>query len=103
MVEKKSKKLSMRRQCELLELARSGVYRKVRAMSSKNLELMSQIDAQYMKTPYYGSPKMTVHLIQMGYVVNIKRIKRLMKFSQQKHDNLIDDKQKDCFDGTNKK
>ena len=41
--------------------------------------MMRLIDEQYMKTPYYGYPKMTTHLRRAGYLVNPKRIRRLMR------------------------
>ena len=44
-----------------------------------NLALMRLIDEQYLKTPFYGYPKMTKHLRQQGYWVNPKRISRLMR------------------------
>ncbi|NEP16399.1 MAG: IS3 family transposase [Leptolyngbya sp. SIO4C1] len=34
---------------------------------------------QYLKTPFYGSRRMTVHLQQLGYSVNRKRVQRLMR------------------------
>ena len=40
---------------------------------------MRLIDEQYLKTPFYGYPKMTKHLRQQGYWVNPKRISRLMR------------------------
>ena len=79
MVKRSHNKISLRRQCELLGIARSGYYRKMVPMSEENLEIMEKIDEQYMKTPYYGSPKMTVYLRVKGYEVNVKRIKRLMR------------------------
>ena len=39
---------------------------------------MRQIDAQYLVTPFYGWPKMTVALRKQGYAVNGKRMRRLM-------------------------
>lgn len=41
--------------------------------------MMRLIDEQYLKTPYYGYPKMTAHLRRSGYAVNPKRIRRLMR------------------------
>ena len=40
---------------------------------------MRLIDEQYLKTPFYGYPKMTAHLRRAGYEVNPKRIYRLMR------------------------
>ena len=79
MVNKNSKRLSVRKQCELLGISRSGVYYEPAQISEENLHYMNVIDEQYTKTPYYGSPKMTVFLRQQGYSVNIKRVKRLMR------------------------
>jgi len=43
-----------------------------------NLTLMRLIDEQYLKTPFYGYPKMTEYLKTQGYGINPKRINRLM-------------------------
>jgi putative transposase len=39
---------------------------------------MRLIDEQYLKTPFYGYPKMTECMRKQGYMVNPKRINRLM-------------------------
>lgn len=40
---------------------------------------MRRIDAQYLETPFYGWPKMTVVLRKQGYSINGKRVRRLMR------------------------
>jgi putative transposase len=40
---------------------------------------MAELDKQYLKTPFYGIRRMTVHLRSLGHVVNHKRVKRLMR------------------------
>ena len=40
---------------------------------------MRLIDEQYTQTPFYGWPKMTVYLQQLGYPINHKRVQRLMQ------------------------
>jgi len=40
---------------------------------------MKILDREYLKRPYYGAPRMTDRLREMGYVVNKKRIARLMQ------------------------
>ncbi len=40
---------------------------------------MGLIDRQYLRTPFYGSRKMTAWLRAWGYRVNRKRVQRLMK------------------------
>jgi putative transposase len=43
-----------------------------------NLELMKQIDKVYTARPFFGARKITNALRTQGYVVNHKRIERLM-------------------------
>jgi putative transposase len=43
------------------------------------LTLLQLLDQQYLKTPFYGSRRMTVILRQHGYEVNRKRVQRLMR------------------------
>jgi putative transposase len=40
---------------------------------------MRLIDAQYLKTPFYGWPKMTACLQRQGFAINHKRVQRLMQ------------------------
>jgi putative transposase len=47
--------------------------------SEENLALMRVIDELYTRTPFYGRPKLTEKLKQMGYQVNHKRVGRLMR------------------------
>lgn len=39
---------------------------------------MRLIDEQYLKTPFYGRRRMRAHLVRLGYLVNPKRVGRLM-------------------------
>ena len=71
--------LSLRRQCDLLGLHRSGVFYAPREESELNLELMRLIDEEFMRHPFLGSRKMTDYLCRRGYEVNRKRIRRLMR------------------------
>lgn len=79
MIEPGHPAISMRRQCELIDLNRSSLYYQPVHETAFNLKLMRLIDQQYLKTPYYGYPKMTAHLRRAGYMVNPKRIRRLMR------------------------
>lgn len=71
--------ISVRRQCALAGVARSSWYYQPRGESEENLLYMRLIDEQYLKTPFYGSPRMCWVLRQKGYNVNEKRVSRLMK------------------------
>lgn len=70
--------INISRQCELAGIPRSSYYYKHKPESPLNLELMRIIDEQYMKTPFYGIPRMTAYLRSKGYNVNHKRVERLM-------------------------
>ena len=71
--------VSVRRQCELLGLNRSGVYYRPRRDKAEDAELMRLLDEQYTRTPFYGYRRMTVWFQQSGMTVNGKRVRRLMK------------------------
>ena len=71
--------LSVRRQCELIGLNRGTYYYQPAKETPLNLTLMRLIDEQYMKTPFYGYPKMTEYLRSQDYWVNPKRTARLMR------------------------
>ena len=46
----------------LLEISRSSLYYQPPRASAQDLELMAPMDRQYLKTPFYGSRRMTVWL-----------------------------------------
>lgn len=96
MIKPKHKKISVRKQCDLLGLSRSSFYYQPRTASRKsknttaniikpireteeNLRIMGRIDALFMKHPFYGSRNMRAVLKREGYHVNRKRIQRLMR------------------------
>jgi putative transposase len=70
--------LSLVRQCQLLGINRSSIYYRSKVSNEDDLILMRLIDSQFLKTPFYGSRRMSFHLRQSGYVVNRKRVQRLM-------------------------
>jgi putative transposase len=78
LVETKNTHLSIYRQCELLGLNRSTYYLAPATESEANLRLMRLIDAQYLRTPFYGSRRMAASLRRRGEAVNRKRVQRLM-------------------------
>ena len=71
--------LSVRRQCELLALARSGVYRPKSATATDDLALMRRIDELHLKLPFYGSRRMMFELNKESPKVNRKHVQRLMR------------------------
>jgi putative transposase len=71
--------LSIRRQCVLLGVARSGVYRAPRPANDNDLALMRRIDELFVAWPFLGSRRMTALLRAEGHCVNRKRVQRLMR------------------------
>jgi putative transposase len=71
--------VSIVRQCDRLDLARSSYYYQGARESEENLQLMRLLDEQYTRTPFYGIGRMTAWLHTQGSVVNHKRVARLMR------------------------
>ena len=79
MLDSKHLGLSLKRQCDLLDINRSSIYYKPRPIRPGDLEMMKLIDEQYLKTPVYGTRSMRDYLNRQGYKVNRKRVQRLMR------------------------
>jgi putative transposase len=71
--------LSIRRQCRLLGLSRSGVYRPPAPAGDDDLTLMRRIDELFMAWPFLGSRRMARMLSCDSFAVNRKRVQRLMR------------------------
>ena len=72
-------KVSLRHQCELLDLCRSTYYYEPCPESEENLALMRRLDELHMKYPVYGSRKLTAVLRLEGREINRKRVVRLLR------------------------
>jgi len=70
---------SIRRQCRLAGVPRSGIYYEPVPETPENLLLMRLIDEQYMNHPEFGYPRMADWLRDEGHEVNHKRVARLMR------------------------
>jgi putative transposase len=73
-IEPEHNRLTIARQCALVGITRSTWYYRPRGESAENLALMRLIDDQYLRTPFYGSRKLS---LMLG--VTRKRIQRLMR------------------------
>lgn len=71
--------LSISRQCALLDLNRSTYYYRPKEENIFNKELIRLIDEQFLETPFYGTRQMKRHLVNLGYKVGRRRVKRLMR------------------------
>ena len=72
-------KISVLKQCAILSIHRSRYYYEPKAETAENLAMMLWMDKQYFQTPFYGVLRLTAELIDIGYAVNQKRVRRLMK------------------------
>jgi len=79
MIERVRPNLSVRRQCELLQVSRSGLYYEPEATDPEQLALMRRIDEIHLKCPFYGSRKVSLELRREGRDANRKCIQRLMR------------------------
>lgn len=62
-------------------MARSSVYapRVVKATDEQELALLTLIDTEYTRHPFYGSRKIRHYLSTIGHNINRKRVQRLMR------------------------
>ena len=79
MVEALHPKLSIVRQCALLQISRSGHYYWPTGESEQTLALMRLIDEAFLDCPYYGSRQMIRHMHRLGHRVGRGRVIRLMR------------------------
>lgn len=71
--------LSIRRQCELVGISRSGFYYEPVPESEANLALMRRLDELHLERPVYGSRRLVAQLAREGLAVNRKRVTRLLQ------------------------
>jgi len=71
--------LSIQRQCQLFDINTSTYYYQPHPNTGDDLEVMRLMDEQHLKTPFYGSRSLTTHLKRLGYHINRKRVRRLMR------------------------
>ena len=81
MIDRKGSKLSLVRQCSLLDISRGSVYYRPTPARAGDLGLMALMDRQYMKTPFYGSRRMKVWLTGQGQPVGRDKARRLMRLA----------------------
>ena len=72
-------KLSLVKQCQILNIARSGLYYKPQPVSEVDVMLMRLIDEIHLDKPVPGIRRIKDALHDLGHTVNRKRIQRLMR------------------------
>ncbi len=79
MINQNHPRLSVSRQCQLLQINRSSYYYRVREESLCTISLMNEIRDIWEQYPFFGYRRITAMLKRSGIRVNRKRIQRLMQ------------------------
>ncbi len=79
LIDREHGELSVRRQCQLAGVARSGVYRRPCAANDNDLALLRRLDELFTAWPFLGSRRMMAMLRAEGHAINRKRVQRLMR------------------------
>ncbi|TSA32983.1 MAG: IS3 family transposase [Porphyromonadaceae bacterium] len=74
-----NEQLSVRQQCKLLDLSRSTVYYEAVGESDENLRIMRLLDEEFMAQPTHGVLQMQDFLFALNFLVNHKRVRRLLR------------------------
>jgi putative transposase len=74
-----NEKISIRHQCELIGISRSTVYYEPVGESEENLKIMRMMDEHYLEHPTAGVLQMQDFLFLYGFLVNHKRVRRLLR------------------------
>ena len=72
-------KISILKQCQLLNINRNYFYYSPKLEAEESEEIIKLLKSQYALTPFYGYRKMAIWLQNKGFLVNEKRVRRLMK------------------------
>jgi putative transposase len=79
MIDFNSLEISIKNQCMLLNINRSGVYYKTKEETEKDLTIMLDIDKLYTKDPSMGTRRISFMLQQKGYIIGRAHVRTLMK------------------------
>jgi len=77
MIDRSDNQLSLRRQCQLLGISRSGLYYKPIGLSKETVKLMHAIDEEYTRHPFRGSRGMRDHLVKQGFSIGRHQVRKL--------------------------
>ena len=79
MIENNHKKLSIRRQCELLKVNRNRLAPATPRITAEDEEIMRCLDKIHTDLPFYGARKLCLELRDYGWRVGRRRVARLMR------------------------
>jgi putative transposase len=79
LIEPGCKELSIVRQCEVLEIHRSGFYYSPRPMCEEDLRIMRLMDELHMEDPCRGTRRLADELQDIGVMIGRDKVRRLMQ------------------------
>ncbi|MFT5108739.1 MAG: putative transposase [Pseudoalteromonas tetraodonis] len=79
MIERAHKKLSVRKQCDLLDVNRNRLEPRVPKRTASDLAVMAAMDALQTEFPFLGARKLVLELLELGHRVSRKRVRQLMQ------------------------
>lgn len=71
--------ISIRMQCDLMDINRSTVYYNAIPESDENLQIMRLLDEEFLNHPTHGVLQMQDFLFSLNFMVNHKRVRRLLR------------------------
>jgi putative transposase len=77
-IEPKNRRLSVSKQCRLLNISRSSHYYNTRPEPVTDIEEKIALKEAYLQVPFYGYRKMALELKEIGIQSTPKRVRRLM-------------------------
>jgi len=78
MIDRESK-VTILRQCELLDLCRSSLYYQPQPVSPADLRLMRRIDELHLEIPFFGARRLARMLQREGFAVGRRHVGTLMR------------------------
>jgi putative transposase len=81
MIEWKNRIVTIKKQCELLSVARGSMYYKPKMNNNDDTDVMNELRTLYGECPSYGYRKMTVALRKTGMIINHKKVQRLLNIA----------------------
>jgi putative transposase len=75
----KDHELPVTRQCDLLGVSRSSVYYEPVSVPEEEVRLMRELDEIHLLRPFLGSRRLADELRDRGFIVNRKKLRRLMR------------------------
>ena len=79
MITKNHPEISIRRQCEIIELNRSSLYYAPVGVDTETLALMKEIDRGFTAHPFFGSRQISKYLAREGIKEGRHSVRRLMR------------------------